>query len=158
MKINPTRIQLKRLKARRGTVLRGHKLLKDKAEGTARRYAELTAEKNALRAEVEAALADAMLLFALAKAVREQSEFASPINAVLELKPKLIRLAETEKACALLLLELQKTRRRANALEFIMIPKVESAIKYIAMKLEEHERGNTVRLMKVKDIIRAQKS
>ena len=54
---------------------------------------------------------------------------------------------------AMLAAELEKTRRRVNALEYVKIPQLEMTIKYIMMKLDENERGNQTRLMKVKDMI-----
>jgi V/A-type H+-transporting ATPase subunit D len=70
----------------------------------------------------------------------------------------LVQLAETEKRMELLADELDKTRRRVNALEYILIPDLAETIKFIKMKLEEAERGNLTRLMKVKDIIEARKN
>ena len=67
--------------------------------------------------------------------------------------PKLIRLAEVEKTCNMLADEIEKNRRRVNALEYVMIPQTEETIRYITMKLDENERGNTVRLMKIKSIL-----
>ena len=58
-----------------------------------------------------------------------------------------------EKACDLMAQEIEKTRRRVNALEHIMIPQLEETIKFITMKLDENERGNITRLMKVKDMM-----
>lgn len=66
---------------------------------------------------------------------------------------KLVRLAEIEKTCNMLAEEIEKNKRRVNALENIMIPQLAETIKYIKMKLDESERSATVRLMKVKDII-----
>ena len=65
----------------------------------------------------------------------------------------LLRLAEVEKATQLLAAEIERTRRRVNALEYVKIPQMQQNIKYITMKLDENERANTIRLMKVKDII-----
>ena len=67
----------------------------------------------------------------------------------------LVSLAATEKKLELLANEIDTTRRRVNALEYIMIPDLKDTIRYIRMKLEELERGNLTRLMKVKDIIAA---
>ena len=67
----------------------------------------------------------------------------------------LLRLAESEKSAQLLAQEIEKTRRRVNALENVMIPNYEETIKYIRMKLEENERAGTTRMMKVKDMIAA---
>ncbi len=66
---------------------------------------------------------------------------------------RLLKLAEVERAVELLAVEIERTRRRVNALEFVMIPNLEETVKYISMKLDERERANIVRLMKVKDII-----
>ena len=66
---------------------------------------------------------------------------------------KLVQLAETEKTCNMLAEEIEKNKRRVNALENIMIPQLTETIKYIKMKLDESERAATVRLMKVKDIL-----
>ena len=66
---------------------------------------------------------------------------------------KMLRLAEVEKSCQLMSSEIEKTRRRVNALEHVMIPRYEETIKYITMKLDENERSTTTRLMKVKDMM-----
>lgn len=66
---------------------------------------------------------------------------------------KLLELAQVEKACQLMADEIEKTRRRVNALEHRTIPDLEDTIKHIRMKLDENDRATTVRLMKVKDII-----
>lgn len=65
----------------------------------------------------------------------------------------LVKLAELEKSAQMLAQEIERTRRRVNALEYIMIPRYEVVIKGITMKLDENERGNTTRLMKVKDMM-----
>jgi len=70
-----------------------------------------------------------------------------------EIMPDLLKLAEIEKTCQLLASEIEKTRRRVNALEHVMIPQYEDTIKYITMKLDEAERSSTTRLMKVKDMM-----
>ena len=70
-----------------------------------------------------------------------------------DILPDLLRLAEVEKATQLLAAEIERTRRRVNALEYVKIPQMQQNIKYITMKLDENERANTIRLMKVKDII-----
>ena len=67
--------------------------------------------------------------------------------------PKLLDLAAKEKETSLLAAELEKTRRRVNALEYVMIPRLQLTIRYIQMKLDENERGNQTRLMKVKDMM-----
>ena len=65
----------------------------------------------------------------------------------------MLRLAEMEKTAQLLAEEIEKTRRRVNALEYVKIPQMEEAIKYISMKLDENERSATIRLMKVKEML-----
>lgn len=71
--------------------------------------------------------------------------------------PEIIRLAEQEKAIILIAHEIDSTRRRVNSLEYVMIPEIEEAIRYIRLKLDEMERGNTTRLMKVKEMVEANK-
>lgn len=66
--------------------------------------------------------------------------------------PKLLEFAEAQKASNILAAELERTRRRVNALEYVLIPQMEAAIKAISMKLEENERSNLTRLMKIKDL------
>ena len=67
--------------------------------------------------------------------------------------PQMLRLAECEKSCQLMASEIEKTRRRVNALEHVIIPETQSAIRYISMKLDENERSTQIRLMKVKDMV-----
>ena len=85
-------------------------------------------------------------------------ELDSSIATLAEVLPHLIHLAELEKAVYLLAEEIDKTRRRVNALEHVLIPQLEQTIKYIRMKLDENERGALVRLMKIKDIVRGEDS
>ncbi|MDY0373753.1 MAG: V-type ATP synthase subunit D, partial [Candidatus Izemoplasmatales bacterium] len=68
---------------------------------------------------------------------------------------QLIDLSVVEKTCDMLAREIEKTRRRVNAIEYIMIPDIEDTIKWITNKLEDNERGNITRLMKSKEIILA---
>lgn len=75
-----------------------------------------------------------------------------------KLLPKLIELAETEKACDMLSVEIEKTRRRVNAIEYVMIPNMKDTIHFITMKLEDNERSNIIRLMKSKEIILSKNS
>ena len=203
LKVNPTRMELRRLKDRKKTAVRGHKLLKDKSDEMIRQFIGYAKENMRLRLEVEKELGDALANFMLAKAVSEDfvieealsmpavsmelelstnnvmsvnvpvinikrtdnssiypyafssvtSELDSSIAVVSKLADKLIKLAEVEKTCNMLAFEIEKNRRRVNALEYVMIPQTEEAIKDITMKLDENERGNIVRLMKVKSMI-----
>jgi V/A-type H+-transporting ATPase subunit D len=80
-------------------------------------------------------------------------ELDAAVKSLSEVFPKMLRLAEVEKSCQLLADEIEKTRRRVNALEHIMIPDYEETIKYITMKLSENERSTTAGLMKVKSMV-----
>ncbi|NLP30393.1 MAG: V-type ATP synthase subunit D [Clostridiales bacterium] len=80
-------------------------------------------------------------------------ELDSAISRLNEVFPVMLKLAAMEKEASLLAQEIEKTRRRVNALEYIMIPRLEETIRYIKMKLDENERGNQTRLMKVKDMM-----
>ncbi|MEA4998373.1 MAG: V-type ATP synthase subunit D [Candidatus Limiplasma sp.] len=205
MRINPTRMELTRIKRRLVTAKRGHKLLKDKRDEMVRQFILLVRENHRLRIEVEAELSGALRNFAMARAVIEPdfmegallyparkvrvdmgirsvlsvrvptlktsgegtqttlsygfAETTAQLDGAIEsfaaLLPKLIRLAEVEKTCDLLADEIEKTRRRVNALEYVMIPKFEETIRFITMKLDENERGSLTRLMKVKAMIQA---
>ncbi|MBR3967027.1 MAG: V-type ATP synthase subunit D [Clostridia bacterium] len=80
-------------------------------------------------------------------------ELDSSVRELGEVMQELVRMAELEKTAQLLAEEIEKTRRRVNALEYIMMPRYLEGIKRIKMKLEENERGNLTRLMKVKDMM-----
>lgn len=82
-------------------------------------------------------------------------ELDGAIKKLYGILPLLLELAEVEKTCQLMADEIEKTRRRVNALEYVMIPQLEETIRYITMKLEENERGNLTRLMKVKSMMEA---
>ncbi|MDO5303515.1 MAG: V-type ATP synthase subunit D [Clostridia bacterium] len=87
---------------------------------------------------------------------RTTGELDNAISALSDLFPLMLELAAKEKETSLLAAELEKTRRRVNALEYVMIPRLTATIKYIQMKLDENERGNQTRLMKVKDMMLAE--
>jgi len=80
-------------------------------------------------------------------------ELDGAIKSLSEVFPLMLELAAVEKRTALLAQEIEKTRRRVNALEYIVIPQLQETIRYIRMKLDENERGNQTRLMKVKDMM-----
>lgn len=204
IRVNPTRMELARLKKRLKTAVKGHKLLKDKRDEMVRQFMLYIRRNRELRAEVEAALGRDMRRVAVASARMGEaaigeallSEAAGTVSvdvgernimgvtvptfasqgggqitdlpysfaftsaeldgAVLDLAdlmPKLIELAQVEKTCSMLADEIEKTRRRVNALEHVMIPETQKTIKFITMKLEDNERSNVTRLMKVKDMI-----
>lgn len=83
------------------------------------------------------------------------AELDGAIEKLYGIIPKLLELAEVEKSCQLMADEIEKTRRRVNALEYMTIPQLQETIKYIQMKLDENERGALVRLMKVKSMMEA---
>ena len=181
--INPTRMELTRLKRRLKTAARGHKLLKDKQNGMTKQFMEQIRRNRELRAKVEAGLAEAALQFSAASSVMGEKELGEALllpageigvvggsNNIMSVQvptlrsdaatitmtklfPILLQLAECEKTCDMLASEIEKTRRRVNALEHVMIPEMERNIKFITMKLEDNERQNITRLMKVKDVI-----
>ena len=201
--VNPTRMELLRLKKRRVLAKRGHKLLKDKQDELMKQLLELVDTVKELRKKVdkELSLATARYLFAKAGmkseflanamlipgiqielAISERStmgvktpifkvkaegriqnygfahttgELDSSLLSIERVVEEIVHLAEQEKKLQLMADEIQKTRRRVNALEYILIPNLEETIRYITMKLSEIERGNLTRLMKVKDIVRA---
>lgn len=203
MNVNPTRMELRRLKTRLKTATRGHKLLKDKSDEMIRQFMVYVRENKRLREEIEAELSSALKGFTLARTVSSNavieeavmmpatkaeislssdnvmsvevpsisvvehegqdkypysfdtvtSELDASIGTLSTLLVKLVKLAEVEKTCNMLADEIEKNRRRVNALEYVMIPQIEETIKYINMKLDENERASTIRLMKVKSMI-----
>ena len=203
--VNPTRMELTRLKKKLTTAVRGHKLLKDKRDELMRQFLELVRENKALREKVEAGIAAANQNFVLARsgmtdealnvalmAPKQEvylesetrnvmsveipvfhyktrtsdandiysygfaftsSDLDDAVKSLADLLPDMLRLAEIEKSCQLMAAEIEKTRRRVNALEHVMIPETRENIRYITMKLDENERSSQTRLMKVKDMM-----
>lgn len=80
-------------------------------------------------------------------------ELDTAVEALGHVFEKLLKLAEIEKSAQLMAEEIEKTRRRVNALEYVVIPDTQESIRYITMKLDENDRSTTTRLMKVKDMI-----
>lgn len=205
LNVNPTRMELTRLKKRLRTARRGHKLLKDKRDELMKKFLDIVRENKTVREEVEEAIMKAHTGFVMARAVMQSEileeslmfpkqklsldlgsrnimsvdvpvlnlssegveegniypygfamtsgELDGAIATYSNIAPKMLKLAELEKSAQLLADEIEKTRRRVNALEYVMIPQLEETIKYINMKLDENERGNLTRLMKVKDMV-----
>lgn len=203
--VNPTRMELTRLKKKLVTATKGHKLLKDKRDELMRQFLDLVRENMALRQKVEAGILSANKNFVIAKAgMSEQilnTALMSPkqevyleaskknvmsvdipvfktrtrtadandiysygfaftsgdlddaVKSLADILPDMLRLAEAEKSCQLMAAEIEKTRRRVNALEHVIIPETQENIKYITMKLDENERSTQIRLMKVKDMM-----
>ncbi|GHU62349.1 V-type ATP synthase subunit D [Clostridia bacterium] len=206
LNVNPTRMELTRLKRRLSTASKGHKLMKNKQDELMRQFITLVQKNDVLRRQVEAETVDAMLAFALASAsvpVEYLEEFmilpfmessvdiveknimsvivphmnfdydakmiadtlsygflysTRELDVTIEkfsnLLEKLFLLAEIEKTSSLLAAEIEKTRRRVNALEYMTIPQLKETIHYIKMKLEENERSDLTRLIKVKTMER----
>lgn len=203
--VNPTRMELSKLKKKLTVARRGHKLLKDKCDELMRQFLLLVKENKALRKEVEEGIRNAHKSMIVARSVMKEEEISNALmvskqeiqvekkersimsvaipvfetsfkteneqdifsygyaftsgaldDALLEyfdVMPKMMKLAEIEKSCQILSMEIERTRRRVNALEHVIIPQYEETIKYIRMKLEENERGNITRLMKVKEMV-----
>lgn len=202
LNVNPTRMELSRLKKREKIAVRGHDLLKDKQDELMKRFIDLIKRNNELRIKVEKELTESLQEFMMAKAsigaeaLKEaimmpsnkisldvskknimsinvpvlkftgegtenkslypygysgtSGELDRAIEKLYNILPELLKLAEIEKTCQLMADEIEKTRRRVNALEYIMIPQLDETVKYITMRLEENERGSITRLMKVK--------
>lgn len=104
--------------------------------------------------ESEALRADAEMIYGLAFT---SGELDASLSALSAMREDLLRLAALEKETQLLAAEIERTRRRVNALEHIMMPRYAEAIRRIRMKLDENERGNITRLLKVKDMMLASK-
>ncbi|KEI04645.1 ATP synthase subunit D [Clostridium botulinum] len=210
LNVNPTRMELTRLKKRLTTAVRGHKLLKDKQDELMRRFIDLIKYNNELRKSVETELGDSLKDFVMARALMSpevleeaimypkerisvnvstknimsvnvpemkfkrlleddegsiypygyantSGELDNAIEKLYNILPKLLELAGVEKSTQLMADEIEKTRRRVNALEYMTIPRLQETIRYIQMKLEENERGALTRLMKVKSMLENQK-
>lgn len=197
-KVNPTRMELLRLKKRTVLATKGHKLLKEKRDGLMQEFLALIKEVKEKRKIVDEQLGEALRQFMLAQASMDPQA----VNMVSELKlqdisatgdirnvmgvkipeftvkreesgakypwwetspqldialkkfqavlPLLLELATKEKSARLLAQEIEKTRRRVNALEHVLIPQLQSSSKFIRMKLEEQARAATITTMKVK--------
>ena len=203
LNVNPTRMEMTRLKKQLKTATRGHKLLKDKLDELMKQFLEIVKENKRLREEAENALERAYKSFIIARAVMSEEymgealmmpkqsvavdvgqknimsvdvpvfdfktvgnqsdiypyglaftsgELDSAMEAFSAAMEPLLSLAQSEKSAQLLAQEIEKTRRRVNALENVMIPNYKETIKFISQKLEENDRASTTRLMKVKDI------
>jgi V/A-type H+-transporting ATPase subunit D len=83
------------------------------------------------------------------------AELDAAILKLKDLMPELIRFSQVFKICQMLSYEIERTRRRVNALEYLLIPSIMETIGFIEDKLSEFERGNLVRLMRVKEIVRS---
>ena len=203
--VNPTRMELQKLKTRLATATRGHRLLKDKRDELMKQFLDVVRVNRQLRVRVEEGLQRANAAFTVASALmspemlegallypkqsvsldmglqnimgvrvpvyrfqtknddpaeifpygfaQTSGELDAALDALSQVSRDMLELAQVEKTMQLLAQEIEKTRRRVNALEYVMIPEYTEKIKYISMKLDENERANTTRLMKVKDMM-----
>jgi len=87
---------------------------------------------------------------------QKSPELDNVVKKYQEIIPLMVKMAELDKAIVLLTEEIEKTRRRVNALEYVMIPNLEDTIKFISMKLDEMARSNNSALMRIKEIIRGE--
>ena len=147
--VNPTRMEMTRLKKRLATSIRGHKLLKDKRDDLMKKFLDLIRKNKELREQVEQEISDIYSYGFVATS----GELDDSVAAVKNVLPHLLELAQIEKSAQMIAEEIERTRRRVNALEYVQIPDLEETIKYIKMKLDENERGNQTRLMKIKDMM-----
>ena len=166
----PTRMELSNLKKRLKTAVRGHKMMKDKRDELVRRFIVLARKNKELRGiEVEAGKQNILSIPVPQLSMSTSEEIVYPygfsstsadldgaVQAIAEALPLMLELAEVEKSTARLADEIEKTRRRVNALEYVMIPQHTEAIHTIQMKLDENERGNLSRLMKTKEMLQSQ--
>lgn len=203
--VNPTRMELTRLKKKLVTASRGHKLLKDKRDELMRQFLNMVRENMELRKEVEAGIQAANKNFIIARAAMSgeilhtalmapkqevyleaekknvmsvelpvfkyrtrtadtndiyayglaftSGDLDDAVKSLADVLPQMLQLAEKEKDCQLMAAEIEKTRRRVNALEHVIIPETRENIRYITMKLDENERSSQIRLLKVKDMM-----
>ncbi len=179
--VNPTRMELTKLKRKLVSAVRGHKLLKDKRDELMRQFMELVQINRRLRERVENGISSANKNFALARAVMQDEtintaflapkqevyldvgkknvmsveipqfeyktrtpdpndiysygyaftsgDLDSAVKSLADILPDMLKLAEVEKACQMLAAEIEKTRRRVNALEHVLIPDMKEKIK-----------------------------
>ncbi|HPI92447.1 MAG TPA: V-type ATP synthase subunit D [Deltaproteobacteria bacterium] len=204
LNVNPTRMELLRLRRRLAVAVRGHKLLKDKLEGLTKEFMELARQYKEYRNAVDDELPGVLKLFVLAEITSSrqvtehalqstrqdlhlkvgsrrlmsvliptvEASFGEPaglysfiqtspeldgaIDSLKAFLPRLLRMAELEEAVRILSREIERTRRRVNALEHTFIPRMTETIRFINGKLDEMERSNTSRLMKIKALRLAQ--
>lgn len=205
LNVNPTRMELSKLKIRLKTAARGHKLLKDKQDELMRQFIEMVKQNKKSREKVEEKLQNSFKDFLLARGVmsdemlenavaypkeeislnvkmknimsvnvpemtfvkknadesniypygfaQTSADLDDAISGLNDIMLELLELAQIEKACQLMADEVEKTRRRVNALEYMTIPQLKETIRFIQMKLDENERASITRLMKVKSMM-----
>ena len=205
MNVNPTRMELTRLKKKLAVATRGHKLLKDKRDELMRQFLEIVRENKELRQNVESLINEANKSLIIARSLMQKEalntalmmpkqqveieigeknimsvdvpqfnaktktdnphdiysygyaftggDLDEGVHTLAKALPDILKLAQQENAAQLMASEIEKTRRRVNALEHVMIPDLKDTIRFITMKLDENERSSQTRLMKVKDMM-----
>ena len=188
--VNPTRMELTRLKKKLGTAIKGHRLLKDKRDELMREFLDMVRVNMELREKVEKEIKAADLNFVLAKSTMSEetlqdalmapkqevqlsvdkrnvmsvdipvfdyttrtadandiysygfaftsADLDDAVGSLAAVFPDMLKLAEVEKSCQLMAAEIEKTRRRVNALEHVIIPETQQGIRYITMKIHSH--------------------
>jgi V/A-type H+-transporting ATPase subunit D len=204
--VNPTRMELLKLKGKVKLAEKGHRLLKEKRDALIMEFFNILEEARGVRRKTEAKLAEAFRALILAQAILggikvwEASMAVKPVDGV-EIRSRnimgvrvpvlevgetrrsllergyglidtsaqldeaasrfeealksVIELAEIEKSIRLLAEEIESTKRRVNALENIVIPRLTATVKYIKMRLDEMERENFFKLKRIKTMIEA---
>jgi V/A-type H+-transporting ATPase subunit D len=202
LNVNPTRMELLKLRKRVKTARRGYKLLKEKRDGLMKQFMAIIKEARSLREKTEENLPSAFKSFLFAAAdmrpeVLEEalafpsqkvsletgiknvmsvnvpefkfvqkgdflcygltstsSQLDDSLETFSQILADMIKLAEIEHTASLLAAEIEKTRRRVNALEYVLIPNLEETVKFITLKLDEQERASITSLMRIKELVR----
>lgn len=200
LNVNPTRMELGKLKSKLTTAVKGHKLLKDKQDELMRIFIEMIKENKKLREKLEMEIKNSLNDFLMAKSIMDNSSYIEALstpkktyqifvekrnimsvnipeltvvedeknkddiypysylsttteldNAISKMNnilKELLKLSALEKSCQLMADEIESTRRRVNALEYMTIPNLKDTIRFIRMKLDENDRASIIRLMK----------
>jgi len=203
--VNPTRMELLKLKQKREIAYYGHRLLKEKRDSLMKEFLKIIKETYILAEKIEKEMGEVLKNFTFAfietrpefleeafltsqnkvetnfimrnimnvnmphfefkkeekklfySLVFSNSDLDLGVQKFSEIIDSLLKLAELKNSAFLLSLEIEKTRRRVNALEYVLIPSIEETIRYITRKLEEQERSNIIALMKIKANITSKK-
>jgi V/A-type H+-transporting ATPase subunit D len=201
LNVNPTRMELLKLKRRVKTAKRGYKLLKEKRDGLMKQFMAIIKKARDYREKIEKNLPLALKSFMFASADMQpemmeeslampsqkifleskiknvmsvnvpqftfkktgtslsyslsttSSQLDDSLNTFAEILEEMVKLAEIEHSASLLAEEIEKTRRRVNALEYVLIPSLVETVKFITLKLDEQERAGITSLMRVKEIV-----
>jgi V/A-type H+-transporting ATPase subunit D len=163
LKINPNRMEFLRLKKRLIVAKRGYKLLKDKRDALIQVFVRFPKAKSRTEVSFKNIMSVNVPQYKFKcegkyysySLVDTTAELDSALKKYHDILPLMLRVAELDKAITLLANEIEKTRRRVNALEYVLIPDLEETIKFITMKLDEMARSTNSAIMRIKEIIRA---